>query len=249
MRLGPAHLPRAREDRARLHDRPRVRGHGGRGGRRRHRGRRGRPRARLLLHGLRQVLLLPPRRLPQVRRGSRVRPRRDARLAPGRAGRPGARPPRQPDAAARARRHVRRRGPVRRRRDGHRLPRGRPRPACEPGDTVAVLGLGPGGPVRRAGRQGRRRRAGDRDRHGAGAAGRGRAFGAEPVHLTEEDPRAAVKAATDGRGVDVAVDAVGHPDALDLACRAGAQGGHGVAPSASTPSASRCTWASSGSRR
>jgi threonine dehydrogenase-like Zn-dependent dehydrogenase len=46
-----------------------------------------------------------------------------------------------------------------------------------------------------------------------------RSFGAEPVHLTEEDPRAAVKAATEGRGVDVAVDAVGHPDALELACR------------------------------
>ena len=44
-------------------------------------------------------------------------------------------------------------------------------------------------------------------------------FGAEPVHLTEDDPRAAVKAATDGRGVDAAIDAVGHRDALDLACR------------------------------
>jgi len=46
-----------------------------------------------------------------------------------------------------------------------------------------------------------------------------RSLGAEPVHLTEEDPRAAVKAATEKRGVDVTVDAVGHPDALDLACR------------------------------
>ena len=46
-----------------------------------------------------------------------------------------------------------------------------------------------------------------------------RSFGAEPVHLTEEDPRAAVKAATGGRGVDATIDAVGHPDALDLACR------------------------------
>jgi threonine dehydrogenase-like Zn-dependent dehydrogenase len=44
-------------------------------------------------------------------------------------------------------------------------------------------------------------------------------FGAQPVHLTEQDPRQAVKAATEGRGVDVAVDAVGHPDALDLAAR------------------------------
>ena len=46
-----------------------------------------------------------------------------------------------------------------------------------------------------------------------------RSFGAEPVHLTEGDPRGAAKAATDGRGVDVTIDAVGHPDALELACR------------------------------
>ncbi len=44
-------------------------------------------------------------------------------------------------------------------------------------------------------------------------------FGATPVHLTAEDPGGAVKAATEGRGVDGAVDAVGHPDALNLACR------------------------------
>jgi len=46
-----------------------------------------------------------------------------------------------------------------------------------------------------------------------------RAFGAEPVHLTEEDPRAVVKGATEGRGVDAVIDAVGHPEAFDLACR------------------------------
>src|SRR3954463_9399323 len=89
----------------------------------------------------------------------------------------------------------------------------------EPGDVVAVLGLGPVGlcAVQAA---------------KAGGAAKGIAidtvedrlkpaesFGAEPVHLTEGDPRAAVKAATEGRGVDVAVDAVGHPDALELACR------------------------------
>ncbi|MFW6074986.1 MAG: zinc-binding dehydrogenase, partial [Chloroflexota bacterium] len=44
-------------------------------------------------------------------------------------------------------------------------------------------------------------------------------FGAQPVHLIEEDPRGAAKAATEGRGVDAAIDAVGHPDALELACR------------------------------
>jgi alcohol dehydrogenase len=44
-------------------------------------------------------------------------------------------------------------------------------------------------------------------------------FGATPVHLTEGDPRGEVKKLTEGRGVDLAVDAVGHPDALDLALR------------------------------
>jgi alcohol dehydrogenase len=44
-------------------------------------------------------------------------------------------------------------------------------------------------------------------------------FGAIPVHLTEQDPRAEVKRATEGRGVDGTIDAVGHPDVLDMACR------------------------------
>jgi 2-desacetyl-2-hydroxyethyl bacteriochlorophyllide A dehydrogenase len=44
-------------------------------------------------------------------------------------------------------------------------------------------------------------------------------FGATPVHRTEQDPRAEVKKLTEGRGVDLAVDAVGHPEALDLALR------------------------------
>jgi 2-desacetyl-2-hydroxyethyl bacteriochlorophyllide A dehydrogenase len=87
------------------------------------------------------------------------------------------------------------------------------------GDAAAVLGLGPVGlcavqAVRAAGAaqviavdsvEDRLRMA--------------ESFGATPVHLTEDDPRAAVKAATDGRGVDVAIDAVGHPDALELAAR------------------------------
>jgi 2-desacetyl-2-hydroxyethyl bacteriochlorophyllide A dehydrogenase len=46
-----------------------------------------------------------------------------------------------------------------------------------------------------------------------------RRLGAVPVHLTEEKPREVVKELTEGRGVDLAVDAVGHPDALDLAIR------------------------------
>jgi threonine dehydrogenase-like Zn-dependent dehydrogenase len=44
-------------------------------------------------------------------------------------------------------------------------------------------------------------------------------FGARAVHLTDDDPKRAVRAATAGRGVDLAVDAVGDPKALDLACR------------------------------
>src|ERR687893_1604270 len=88
-----------------------------------------------------------------------------------------------------------------------------------PGDAVAVLGLGPVGlcAIQTA--------------KAAGAAHvvaidtvedrlkLAESFGAQPVHLTEDDPRAAVKAVTDGRGVDAAVDAVGHPDALELAAR------------------------------
>ncbi len=88
-----------------------------------------------------------------------------------------------------------------------------------PGDTAAVLGLGPVGlcAVQAA--------------KAAGAAHvvavdtvedrlrLAESFGAQAVHLTEDDPRAAVKAVTDGRGADAAIDAVGHPDALELACR------------------------------
>jgi alcohol dehydrogenase len=91
--------------------------------------------------------------------------------------------------------------------------------ALEPGGSVAVLGLGPVGLCAV---------------QAARAAGAGtvlaidtvaerlemaRSFGATPVHLTEEDPRGAAKEATEGRGVDAAIDAVGHPDALELACR------------------------------
>jgi 2-desacetyl-2-hydroxyethyl bacteriochlorophyllide A dehydrogenase len=89
----------------------------------------------------------------------------------------------------------------------------------EPGATVAVLGLGPVGlcavQVARA--------------SGASlvvavdsVADRLRiaeSLGAVAVHLTEENPRARVKELTGGRGVDLSVDAVGHPEALDLACR------------------------------
>jgi 2-desacetyl-2-hydroxyethyl bacteriochlorophyllide A dehydrogenase len=89
----------------------------------------------------------------------------------------------------------------------------------EPGDSCAVLGLGPVGlcAVQAA--------------RAAGAAHviavdtveerlrMAESFGATAVHLTEGDPRAEARNATEGRGVDLTVDAVGHPDAFDLACR------------------------------
>jgi 2-desacetyl-2-hydroxyethyl bacteriochlorophyllide A dehydrogenase len=87
------------------------------------------------------------------------------------------------------------------------------------GEVVAVLGLGPVGlcAVQAA-------RA-----HGAAhiiaidtvaeRLAMAESFGAQAVHLQEGDPKAAVREATDGRGVDLCVDAVGHPQALDLAVR------------------------------
>ena len=122
--------------------------------------------------------------------------------------------------------------------------------AVTPGDIVAVLGLGPVGLCAVQAALVARRRARDRGRQRRGSASRWRArFGAEPVHLTEDDPRAAVKAATEGRGVDVAIDCVGDPRALELAIRLTSQVRHRRRRSASTPSAARSTWASSGSRR
>ncbi len=87
------------------------------------------------------------------------------------------------------------------------------------GDVAAVLGLGPVGlcAVQAA--------------KAAGAAhviavdsvperlAMAESFGAQAVHLSEGDPRAAAREATGGRGVDVCIDAVGHPQALDLALR------------------------------
>jgi 2-desacetyl-2-hydroxyethyl bacteriochlorophyllide A dehydrogenase len=89
----------------------------------------------------------------------------------------------------------------------------------QPGDTAAVLGLGPVGlcAVQAA--------------LAVGAAHvvaidtvadrleMAKSFGAQPVHLTEEDPRAVVRELTGGRGVDACIDAVGDPRALELAIR------------------------------
>ncbi len=92
------------------------------------------------------------------------------------------------------------------------------RPLAE-GETAAILGLGPVGlcAVQAA--------------RAAGASAvvaidtvedrlrMAESFGAVPIHLTEQDPRSEVKRLTEGRGVDLSVDAVGHPEALDLALR------------------------------
>jgi 2-desacetyl-2-hydroxyethyl bacteriochlorophyllide A dehydrogenase len=88
-----------------------------------------------------------------------------------------------------------------------------------PGDIAAVLGLGPVGlcavQVARA----------------AGAAhvfaidtvperlSMAESFGAESLHLGEQDVRAIVRAATEDRGVDVSIDAVGDPKVLESAIR------------------------------
>jgi 2-desacetyl-2-hydroxyethyl bacteriochlorophyllide A dehydrogenase len=87
------------------------------------------------------------------------------------------------------------------------------------GDTAAVLGLGPVGlcAVQAAFAVGAARviaidTVPERLQMAA-------AFGAQAVHLSEDDPRAAVREATEGRGVDVCIDAVGDPRALELAIR------------------------------
>jgi 2-desacetyl-2-hydroxyethyl bacteriochlorophyllide A dehydrogenase len=99
----------------------------------------------------------------------------------------------------------------------------------KPGDSVAVLGLGPVGLCAV---------------QVALAAGAGpvfaidtvedrlamaRQFGATAVHLTEQSPREEIRGATAGRGVDAAIDAVGHPDALDTAIRLARKAGTVVA--------------------
>ncbi len=85
------------------------------------------------------------------------------------------------------------------------------------GDTAAVLGLGPVGlcAVQAA------RAAGATQVFAIDTVSdrldMARQFGATPIHLTDEDPKRAIRAATDGVGVDVVVDAVGDPAPLALA--------------------------------
>jgi 2-desacetyl-2-hydroxyethyl bacteriochlorophyllide A dehydrogenase len=89
----------------------------------------------------------------------------------------------------------------------------------ERGAAVAVLGLGPVGlcAVQAARAAGAARVVGvDSVEERLAVA---ETFGAVPLHLTEDDVRARARKLTEGRGADVTVDAVGHPDAFDLACR------------------------------
>lgn len=91
--------------------------------------------------------------------------------------------------------------------------------SLEPGATAAVLGLGPVGlcavqAARAAGAEQVIAVDSVEDRLRMAES-----FGATPLHLTEEDVRGRVKELTGKRGVDGAVDAVGHPEALDMACR------------------------------
>ncbi|HWX95211.1 MAG TPA: alcohol dehydrogenase catalytic domain-containing protein [Solirubrobacteraceae bacterium] len=88
-----------------------------------------------------------------------------------------------------------------------------------PGDVAAVLGLGPVGlcAVQAARAVGASQviaidSVADRLRMAE-------SFGAVAVHLSEGDPRGTAREATSGRGVDVCIDAVGDPRALELALR------------------------------
>jgi 2-desacetyl-2-hydroxyethyl bacteriochlorophyllide A dehydrogenase len=88
-----------------------------------------------------------------------------------------------------------------------------------PGDVVAVMGLGPVGlcAVQAA--------------RALGAAhvfaidsvperlAVAESYGAQPIHLGEQDARELVRGATEGRGVDVSIDAVGDPRVLESAIR------------------------------
>ena len=85
------------------------------------------------------------------------------------------------------------------------------------GDTAAVLGLGPVGlcAIQAA------RAAGATQVFAIDTVSArldmARRFGATPIHLTDEDPKRLIRAATEGAGVDVVVDAVGDPAPLALA--------------------------------
>jgi alcohol dehydrogenase len=89
----------------------------------------------------------------------------------------------------------------------------------QPGESVVILGMGPVGlcTVQAA------KHAGASEVFAVdGVPERlemAEKFGATPIHLTEQSPREEIKARTEGRYADVGFEAVGTPEALDLAIR------------------------------
>jgi 2-desacetyl-2-hydroxyethyl bacteriochlorophyllide A dehydrogenase len=88
----------------------------------------------------------------------------------------------------------------------------------QPGELVVVLGLGPVGlcAVQVARLAGARVAAVDSVAERLVVA---QSFGATPLHLTDQDVKAEVMALSEGRGADVTIDAVGHPQVLESALR------------------------------
>jgi threonine dehydrogenase-like Zn-dependent dehydrogenase len=88
-----------------------------------------------------------------------------------------------------------------------------------PGDVAAVMGLGPVGlcAVQAA------RAAGAAHVYAIDSVPErlavAESFGAEPVHIGEQDVKGIVRGGTEGRGVDVSIDAVGDPRVLESAIR------------------------------
>ncbi len=120
----------------------------------------------------------------------------------------------------------------------------------QPGDVAAVLGLGPVGPLRGAGGVRGRRGARDRDRHRARApedgrvlrrAGRAPDRGGPARGCAQAADRRARRRRLHRRGRRPARAGAGDPP--------DAQVRHACRRSACTPSAARCTWGFSGSRR
>jgi threonine dehydrogenase-like Zn-dependent dehydrogenase len=94
-----------------------------------------------------------------------------------------------------------------------------------PGDVVAVLGCGPVGFCTIEGLRvlgARTVYALDREPSRLAVA---EAAGAIPVHVDERNPVTALAEATDGRGADVVIDAVGHPSAFEGAIDTVRRGG------------------------
>jgi threonine dehydrogenase-like Zn-dependent dehydrogenase len=94
-----------------------------------------------------------------------------------------------------------------------------------PGDVVAVLGCGPVGHCTILGLRANGAPtvyALDRDDDRLALAEKA---GANPIHVDRRNPATALAETTDGRGADVVIDAVGHPEAFESAIDAVRRGG------------------------